>query len=111
MLAEVQQKYIDTQADLQAVSAQISAKTRQIKLSEATEAQLKEEAKDDDTVWKGVGKMFLGTTRSEYLKTIEKERKGDSEQLEALKKKQTYLESTFNNLNKAISEIVSRSQY
>jgi prefoldin subunit 1 len=111
MLAEVQQKYLETQSDLQSVGAQISSKTREIKLSEATEAQLKEQTKESDTVWKGVGKMFLGTSASEYIKSVEAERQASKEQLDALKKKQTYLESTFNNLNKAISEIVSRSQY
>lgn len=111
MLAEFQQKYVETQRDLQSIKGQINARTREIKLSEATEAQLKEQVKDNDTVWKGVGKMFLSTIAGDYVQSLDKERLDAKEQLETLKKKEKYLENTFTNLNKAISEIVGRSQY
>ncbi|ANB15400.1 hypothetical protein AWJ20_3027 [Sugiyamaella lignohabitans] len=110
-MAEVEEKYARTQADLQLVHSQIGSKKREIKLIEATTAQLKEQVSDPEstTVWKGIGKMFVATDAGVYTRSLEKEKKDVEEQISALGKKQQYLENTFKNVNNAISELMSRS--
>jgi prefoldin subunit 1 len=111
VLGEVEQKYAQTQAELQSVKAQIAAKTREIKLIDVTETQLKEQVPDPDTrVWRGVGKMFLSMDFGSYMQSLEKDKKDSQEQTAALKKKEQYLETTHKNLTTAITEIMSKGR-
>lgn len=90
--------------ELQLVKQQEATCSRRIKISEATEQQIKETADNSKsttpgpTIWKGVGKMFLSTTVDEQVSELKKERTSYKEQISALDKKKTYLETTQTNL-------------
>lgn len=108
-IRDIETRYIQTQADLKDVKAQIANKQLNIKLNQATEKQLKSAISDNKTrVWRGVGKMFSSITAQEYYNELEKEKKSSEESLDALSKKLRYLEQSYENLTKAITEISKR---
>jgi prefoldin subunit 1 len=106
VFAEVEQKFYQTQQELQQVRTQIASRRREIKLHEATERELKS-SDDNATVWEGVGKMFLSTELDNYLKVIEKDKKELQDSITALDKKQHYLEMTQKNVTDAINEMTT----
>lgn len=107
MFQQVEQKYYQTQQELQSVKSQIAQRNREIKIAEATETELKQEGVDN--VWEGVGKMFMNTSLDDYIKSLQNDRASIKEDISALEKKQHYLETTFKNVNDAINEMTKRS--
>lgn len=106
MIRDIENKYIQTQAQLQSVKAQIAACQRTTKLNEATQKQLDQAVSGDDArVWQGVGKMFVSSNVKEYKKELDNESKNAQDTLKALNTKQRYLEQTYENVTKAIAEI------
>lgn len=101
--------------ELQVVKQQEAALARRIKLSEATESQLKEitgsKSSNDSvpTVWKGVGKMFLSTSLDDQVAEMSKERNEYKDQISALGKKKIYLETTYTNVVAALGNATAKS--
>ncbi|KAA8916550.1 hypothetical protein TRICI_001304 [Trichomonascus ciferrii] len=106
MFQQVEQKYLQTQQELQSVKSQIAQRNREIQLAEVTEKELKSEGVD--TVWEGVGKIFMSTSLDDYLKSLENDKASIKDDITALNKKQHYLETTFKNVNDAITEMAKR---
>lgn len=106
MFQQVEQKYFQTQQELQSVKSQIAQRNREIQLAEVTEKELKGEGVD--TVWEGVGKIFMSTSLDDYLKGLENDKSSIKDDINALNKKQHYLETTFKNVNDAITEMAKR---
>lgn len=107
MFQQVEQKYFQTQQELQSVKSQIAQRNREIQLAEVTEKELKGEGVD--TVWEGVGKIFMSTSLDDYLKKLENDKASIKDDISALDKKQHYLETTFKNVNEAITEMAKSS--
>ncbi|CAN6672153.1 prefoldin subunit 1 [Trichomonascus vanleenenianus] len=104
---EIEQKYVQSKQELAVVRGQIAAKTRELKLSQAMESEL--EKQKVDHVWTGVGKMFMKTSMKEHTVQVQQERAAVQEQIKALEKKETYLETTHKNVANAINEIMKRN--
>lgn len=104
---EMQVRAMNTSTELNSVNAQESALNRKIRLSEATEMELKEVNGNDldARVWQGIGKMFLASTVKDQIEQLERERKDYKEQIVALGKKKFYLETTLKNVSTALNEL------
>lgn len=110
----MQVRAMNTSNELNAVKAQESSLQRKIRLSEATEAELKDSTTGSNTnknseeparVWAGIGKMFLITTVQDQLEELRAERTAYADQLSALGKKKVYLETTLTNVMAAMKEL------
>lgn len=113
-LNEMQIKAMAVSQELQVVKQQEAALARRIKLSEATENQLKEitgsKSSNDSvpTVWKGVGKMFISTSLDDQVTEMSKERNEYKDQISALGKKKYYLETTYTNVVAALGNATAK---
>lgn len=107
----MQLKALSVSKELQAVKVQQASLARRIKLSEATEQQIKEtastasDASPPVTIWKGVGKMFLSTSLDDQFSSMSDERQELKDQISALDKKNHYLETTYQNLTNSLASI------
>lgn len=108
MLMQIEQRYVQTQQQLQSVKAQIASGKREMQLADATKRELQQE--NPPHVWETVGKMFIKTGLQDHLNKIDQDKKSVQESLEALDKKQTYLETTNKNLTDTVNELMKRNQ-
>ncbi|KAK9463366.1 putative Prefoldin subunit 1 [Lipomyces oligophaga] len=109
VLQEIELKMIQSQMELSAMRQQISQKQRDIRLNELTIKELKE-IPETVGVWEGVGKMFMNVPLAQHLSELEKEKKGNEDQLTAMNKKLHYLETTYKNSKQNIDDILGSSQ-
>lgn len=100
----MQSKIVAVSQELLALKLQKAKYSRNIKLSETTEQQIKETVSNSKSttpgpiIWKGVGKIFLTTAVDEQVSQLKNEREPYKEQISALEKKQADLETTYKNL-------------
>ncbi|EEB08316.1 prefoldin subunit 1 [Schizosaccharomyces japonicus yFS275] len=100
LLKEIQDKALDAQQQYRSVSMMIASKERQNKMNQLTLRELSDIQKDA-AVYSGVGKINVDTVKS----SIDKDVKSNNEDVEALKKKLNYYETTLKNATEHIVRV------
>lgn len=93
MEVELQQKLLSTRAEHQAVRARLATAEQQKKLLAVTESHVKNE-QNQDRVWQSVGRMFVSVSTEQHEKDTKERAKEIEQQIDALKKKETYYATT-----------------
>ncbi|KAK9472016.1 putative Prefoldin subunit 1 [Dipodascopsis tothii] len=105
VLEEIETRAVQSQLELNGVKQQIDQKRRDIRLAELRLSQLDGVT---DTVWEGVGKMFMKVPVGSQLDKLKKEKKDAEDAITQLSKKLNYLETTYNNAKKSLEEVLGR---
>lgn len=108
VLQEIETQAILSQQQLAVVKSQITSKQRDTRLIQLTESELSS-LPASTKVYEGVGKMFIQEDTSEVKKRLETERNTLVEDIKGLKKRQTYLETTYSNASDHMNKILNRS--
>ncbi|EPX73998.1 prefoldin subunit 1 [Schizosaccharomyces octosporus yFS286] len=98
LAAQIQEKAVDSQQQLRSILLQVTAKERSLKIKELAKKELNGVGKDA-AVYGGVGKMFIRTDLDSVRKTIDEEIAGLQKDIDSLRKKKEYHETTTLNAN------------
>ncbi|KAL4787236.1 Prefoldin [Aspergillus varians] len=105
LLQEIESRVITSQQQMGITKAQMTTKTRDIRMLELTSKEIGS-LPGDTKVYEGVGKMFVAVPRTTVDKRITSESgelKGDIEKLE---KRMHYLEMTYKNSRENLEAIL-----
>ncbi|KAL7274160.1 hypothetical protein RUND412_002941 [Rhizina undulata] len=106
LMQEIESQALFSQQQLSIVKSQMAAKQRDIRLLQLTSTELATLPKET-RVYEGVGKMFV----LEDLKAVQNRLASEKSELESdiknLEKKFHYLETTFNNAQASLNQILS----
>ncbi|KAG8777172.1 hypothetical protein FRC19_003126, partial [Serendipita sp. 401] len=109
ILHQIQQGAINANRNLTLTRAQVSSKERERRIVQLTlnEVSSLGSGKDGEDVklYKGLGKMFVQVPKTEMEKSLKKQEKGLSEELDALNKKTKFLEKEFNEAQGQLRDI------
>ncbi|KAK6510412.1 hypothetical protein TWF506_009520 [Arthrobotrys conoides] len=108
VLQEIETQAILSQQQLAVVKSQITSKQRDTRMIQLTESELSS-LPASTKVYEGVGKMFIQEDTSKVKKRLETERNTLEEDIKGLKKRQTYLETTYSNASDHMNKILNRS--
>ncbi|EGX49837.1 hypothetical protein AOL_s00076g635 [Orbilia oligospora ATCC 24927] len=108
VLQEIETQAILSQQQLTVVKSQITSKQRDTRMIQLTESELSS-LPASTKVYEGVGKMFIQEDTSKVKKRLETERNTLEEDIKGLKKRQTYLETTYSNASDHMNKILNRS--
>ncbi|KAF3316483.1 hypothetical protein TWF173_001773 [Orbilia oligospora] len=108
VLQEIETQAILSQQQLTVVKSQITSKQRDTRMIQLTESELSS-LPASTKVYEGVGKMFIQENTSKVKKRLETERNTLEEDIKGLKKRQTYLETTYSNASDHMNKILNRS--
>ncbi|EPS42781.1 hypothetical protein H072_3162 [Dactylellina haptotyla CBS 200.50] len=108
VLQEIETQAILSQQQLGVVKSQITAKQRDTRMIQLTEAELNS-LPSSTKVYEGVGKMFVQEDLSKVKKRLDTEKNTIDEDIKGLKKRQNYLETTFNNASDHMNKILNRA--
>ncbi|EPY52949.1 prefoldin subunit 1 [Schizosaccharomyces cryophilus OY26] len=104
LATQIQEKAIDSQQQLRSILLQVTAKERSCRIKELAKKELDVVGKDA-AVYGGVGKMFIRTDLDSVRKTIDAEISSLQQELDALRKKKDYHETTAVNANSHLQKI------
>ncbi|CAO1622623.1 unnamed protein product [Sympodiomycopsis kandeliae] len=95
ILEQIQLTLAQTSRQLSLVRAQKAGKEREKKGIELTRNGVDEEVKDGSRCFRGVGKMFIVDSPTAITKTLLDQEKQIQDEMDALNKKQKFLEKQF----------------
>ncbi|KAI1935647.1 hypothetical protein LOZ58_002848 [Ophidiomyces ophidiicola] len=104
LVQEIEAQAIASQQQIGLVKSQITAKQRDMRLSELTSNELGQ-VPPNTNVYEGVGKMFVTTPIGDVKKRLSDEQKGLKTDLTNLEKRLHYLETTFKNSRAQMEQI------
>ncbi|GAB7325650.1 hypothetical protein MBLNU13_g09629t1 [Cladosporium sp. NU13] len=108
LLQEIQGKAQFAEQQLVLVRQQMQSQTRKKRMLELSTAEI-DALPQDTRVYNGVGKMFVNTTTSDVKADQAKDAEAVVKELENLKKKENYLETTLKNSQEHMEAIFKRA--
>ncbi|WBW74418.1 prefoldin subunit Pfd1 [Schizosaccharomyces osmophilus] len=104
LAAQIQEKAVDSQKQLRSILMQVTAKERSLRIKELAKKELNVVGKDA-AVYGGVGKMFIRTDLDSVRKTIDEEISSLLGDIDSLRKKKDYHETTAVNANSHLQKM------
>ncbi|KAL1924772.1 uncharacterized protein VTP21DRAFT_4426 [Calcarisporiella thermophila] len=105
---ELQNQMAESNRQLSGVKAQMQAKEREKRLAELTKKELSE-LNDGVRTYKSVGKAFFQTSLSDLQNELKDRIESNATDIQALEKKQKYLERNITEHQNNLREILSRN--
>ncbi|KAI5819684.1 Prefoldin [Pyronema omphalodes] len=105
LMQDIESKAAFSQQQLQIVREQMALKAREIRVSQLTAQELTKVPQETKT-YESVGKMFVREDISDLQTRLKKEEASLKDDIESLKKKQIYLETTFTNATSNLQAIL-----
>ncbi|KAI5788075.1 Prefoldin [Pyronema domesticum] len=105
LMQDIESKAAFSQQQLQIVREQMALKAREIRVSQLTAQELTKVPEGTKT-YESVGKMFVREDISDLQARLKKEEASLKDDIESLKKKQIYLETTFTNATSNLQAIL-----
>ncbi|SAM82436.1 related to Prefoldin subunit 1 [Ustilago bromivora] len=107
VLEKIQLQVYQTNQQLAALRAQISAREREAKLNTLTLTELKAVEDPNAPFYRSVGKMFMQESQPVVLAELDQKQKAITSDLEALQKKQKYLQKQGEDAQAHLKDIFS----
>ncbi|ORY34589.1 Prefoldin [Naematelia encephala] len=110
ILQQIQTQAVNSQRALSVVRSQMQSKEKERKILQLTMRELETVPKDEDRMYRGVGKMFLQQPRATVESEHKKQDKALTDELTNLSKKAKYLEKQFDEANSQLKDIFHSQQ-
>ncbi|KAK6202667.1 prefoldin subunit 1, component of a chaperone [Scheffersomyces amazonensis] len=108
LLLEMDNQLNKSRAELSMCYVQLDRVNTNLDLITNTRNSLKKQCKDDETVWKGVGKAFLSIDVKDYVSELGDDEKEFLDSKKNLNIKKQYLETTLEKTIDGMNQIVGR---
>eukprot|EP00521_Asterionellopsis_glacialis_P018439 CAMPEP_0195294356 /NCGR_PEP_ID=MMETSP0707-20130614/14744_1 /TAXON_ID=33640 /ORGANISM="Asterionellopsis glacialis, Strain CCMP134" /LENGTH=266 /DNA_ID=CAMNT_0040355301 /DNA_START=9 /DNA_END=809 /DNA_ORIENTATION=- len=106
-LQDLQQQYVTAGREYNTVKADITRSVKEYKSDEITKAELEKlDSTDDTKLYRGIGKMFLLSSRENIMETLDTSVKEQKKKETELTKKSEYLERKIKSLQQNMEELV-----
>ncbi|KAF2120526.1 Prefoldin [Lophiotrema nucula] len=108
VLQEIGQKKVFAEQQLSIVKQQQAVKNRETRMLQLTSSEV-ESLPKETKVYEGVGKMFICTPIPDVQKRLATESDAVKAELANLKKKEDYLEKTYENSKASLEQVLGRA--
>ncbi|KAH3680641.1 hypothetical protein WICMUC_000198 [Wickerhamomyces mucosus] len=107
LLIEMNSQLQKNQADLQMVQVQLDRHSTNSRIADLTIKELNDNGSENNTVWEGIGKMFLASNIKNYEERLNIDKKIIDDQVKALNIKKNYLTTSIEKTSKSMKAILS----